>query len=468
MSPSLRLLPSVEQVLGTPAARELLARCRREYVAGLARQALARLRSALVQGQAGESRQALLGRAEVLLVSLYSEACQPGLARAINATGVILHTGLGRAPLAPAARAAIAEAAEHYCALELDLEAGGRGARLDHVRGLLAELSGAEWGLVVNNNAAAVLLCLNTLARGREVLVSRGELVEIGGSFRIPDIIAASGAQLREVGTTNRTHLRDYAEALSPQTGLLLRVQPSNYRVQGFTARVETSELAELARKGGVPLVHDLGGGVLEDLSQWGLPREPVVRRELEVGAELVTFSGDKVLGGPQCGIIVGRRALAEPMERNPLMRALRCDKLVMAGLEASLRLFRLAPGILPQVHPVMGMLCEQVGQVEERARALIAALPVGVAAALCPAIEASAAQIGSGALPLEELASRAVVLSPRSVSAEELARRLRAERPPVVGRIQRGRLLLDLRTVREDEVEGVAAALIRAAGVGA
>jgi L-seryl-tRNA(Ser) seleniumtransferase len=318
---------------------------------------------------------------------------------------------------------------------------------------------------VVNNNAAAVLLCLNTLARGREVLVSRGELVEIGGSFRIPDIIAGSGAYIREVGTTNRTHLCDYAEAIGPQTGLILRVHPSNYRVRGFTARVETPELAELARRAGIPLAHDLGGGVLEDLQQWGLPQEPVVRHELEAGADLISFSGDKVLGGPQCGIVVGRRSYLEPMEKNPLMRALRCDKLILAGLEAGLRLFRLEPQLLPQLHPVLGMMGEPVAHIEARARALMAALPAAVAEVLRPRVEDSVAQIGSGALPLEELPSRALVLAPRDYPAEELARSLRLGRPAVVGRIQRDCLVLDLRTVREDEVMMVAAALARAVG---
>ena len=450
----------MEQVLGTPGAVELLALYRRDFVAALVRQVLAQLRAGLQAGAMGEDRQQLLDRAEVELVSLAAKAAEPSLGRAINATGVILHTGLGRAPLAPAARQAIAAVAENYCALEIDLEQGTRGARGNHVRVLLAELSGAETALVVNNNAAAVLLVLNTLARDRQVLVSRGELVEIGGAFRIPDIIAASGAQIREVGTTNRTHLRDYAEAIGPETGLILRVHPSNYRVQGFTARVETPELVELGRRAGLPLAHDLGGGVLEDLRAWGLPYEPVVRRELEAGADLVSFSGDKVLGGPQCGIVVGRRSYLEPMEKNPLMRALRCDKLILAGLEATLRLFRLAPHLLPQFHPVLGMMSEAVERVEARAQALLAALPAAVGEALRPTIEDSVAQIGSGALPLEELPSRALVLAPRYYTAEELARRLRLGRPPVVGRIQRDCLVLDLRTVREDEVAMVGAAL--------
>lgn len=465
MSQALRALPSVDQVLGVPTALSLLKSYRRDHVADLARQALDQLRAGLLSGEAEADRQLLLDRAEELLEQLAERAARPSLGRAINATGIILHTGLGRAPLAPVARQAIAEAAEHYCALEVDLARGGRGFRTDHVRGLLVELSGAESALVVNNNAAAVLLCLNTLARDRQVLVSRGELVEIGGSFRIPDIIAASGARIREVGTTNRTHLRDYAEALTPETGLILRVHPSNYRVQGFTARVETPELAELARKAGVPLAYDLGGGVLRDLGSWGLPREPVVRAELEAGADLVSFSGDKVLGGPQCGVVAGRRACVERMEKNPLMRALRCDKLILAGLEASLRLFRLDPLLLPRSHPVLGMMSEPVERVEARAGALVAALPPAAAEQLRPVVEASTAQIGSGALPLEELPSRAVVLAPRACSAEELARRLRLARPPVVGRIQRDRLLLDLRTVREDEVALVAAALAKAAG---
>lgn len=455
----------MEQVLGTPGVLGLLARYRRDFVVALVRQVLGALRAGLKAGVQGEERQLLLDEAEAKVVELAAAAAQPSLGRAINATGVILHTGLGRAPLAPAARQAIAAAAEHYCALEIDLEQGTRGARVDHVRALLCELSGAQSGLVVNNNAAAVLLSLNTLARDREVLVSRGELVEIGGSFRIPDIIAASGARIREVGTTNRTHLRDYAEALSPQAGLILRVHPSNYRVQGFTARVETPALAELSRKAGIPLAHDLGGGVLEDLRAWGLPYEPVVRRELEAGADLVSFSGDKVLGGPQCGIVVGRRSYLEPMEKNPLMRALRCDKLILAGLEASLCLFRLEPHLLTQVHPVLGMMSEAVARVEARARALLAALPAAVGEMLLPRVEESTAQIGSGALPLEELPSRALVLAPRNCTAEELARRLRLDRPPVVGRIQRDCLVLDLRTVREDEVAMVGAALVRAVG---
>lgn len=465
MSERFRALPSVEQVLGTPGAISLLVRYRRDFVVDLVRQVLEELRAGLQAGGAGEDRQLLLGRAEEELTTLAAQRAQTSLSRAINATGIILHTGLGRAPLAPAARRAIAEAAENYCALEVDLERGTRGARSDHVRALLCELSGAEAGLVVNNNAAAVLLALNTLAKGRQVLVSRGELVEIGGSFRIPDIIAASGARIREVGTTNRTHLQDYAEAIGPETALILRVHPSNYRVQGFTARVETAQLAELSRKAGLPLAHDLGGGVLEDLRDWGLPHEPVVRRELAAGADLVSFSGDKVLGGPQCGIAVGRRSCLEPMEKNPLMRALRCDKLILAGLEASLRLFRLEPRLLCQLHPVLGMMTEPVERIEARARALMAALPAGVGEVLRPSIEGSTAQIGSGALPLEELPSRVLVLAPTSCTAEALARRLRLERPPVVGRIQRDRLLLDLRTVREDEVEMVGAALARAVG---
>lgn len=465
MSERLRLLPSVEQLLGTVPGQALLARFRREYVVGLARQVLAQLRSQIPAQTSAPDREGLLDRAAEGLRALAAAQAEPSLARAVNATGVILHTGLGRAPLAPAARQAIAEVAEHYCTLELDLEQGQRGVRAAHVRGLLAELSGGEWGLVVNNNAAAVLLCLNSLAQGRQVLVSRGELVEIGGSFRIPDIIAASGAQLREVGTTNRTHLRDYAEAIGPETALILRVHPSNYRVQGFTARAETPELAELARRAGIPLVHDLGGGVLVDLAHWGLPPEPVVRAELAAGADVVSFSGDKVLGGPQAGIVVGRRDLVEPMERNPLMRALRCDKLILAGLEASLRLFRLPPEALAAVQPVLGMMVEPASGVEARARALLALLEAEVVAQLSPALEPVRAQIGSGALPLDELPSWALALHPSQLSADELARRLRLGRPAVVGRIQRERVLLDLRTVRADELPGVAAALARVVG---
>mgnify|MGYP003335062168 CR=1 FL=1 len=383
----------------------------------------------------------------------------PSVRRVINATGVVLHTGLGRAPLAAAARQALQTAA-HYANVELDLTSGQRGERTAHVEAMLCALCKAEAVAVVNNNAAAVLVALSALARNCNVLVSRGQLVEIGGSFRIPDVIESSGARIREVGTTNRTHLRDYEAAIDEQTGAILVVHPSNYRVRGFTAEVALEELAQLARGRGVPLIYDLGGGVLEDLGQWGLPAEPVVADELARGANLVTFSGDKVLGGPQAGIIAGDRALVESIRTDALMRALRCDKLTYAALEATLALYRLNPDALSRALPVLGMLSQSGEAVLDRARALESALQADWASALHVEVVPSRAQAGSGALPLEELPSHAVALSLSSGGVEDLARRLRTADVAVVGRIERERLLLDMRAVAEDEIAAIVAAL--------
>ena len=457
-------MPSVDQVLGLESIHDLVERYDRDYIVQLVRQAVHDLRRELMISGSGPGRSELLQRVREKVRAAVERGAQPSLRRVINATGVILHTGLGRAPLASEASSAIRKVAAGYCNLEFDLQRGQRGARKSHIEALVSAASRSEAAAVVNNNAAAVLLMLNTLARGREVVVSRGELVEIGGSFRIPDIIAASGARIREVGTTNRTHLRDYAETICAETAMILRVHPSNYKVQGFAAQVELKDLADLSRKAGLPLACDLGGGVLSDLRQWDLPPEPVVRDTLALGVDLASFSGDKILGGPQAGIIAGREKYLEPIGRNPLMRALRCDKLILAALEASLRLYRLAPAALPRSHPVLRMMTAPMAALERRGQKLLTALPAAARARLQPALEPSTSRAGSGALPLEELPSVAVVLRPDSCSAEKLARRLRLGRLPVVGRIQRGHLLLDMRTVGDDEVDLLAASLIGAA----
>lgn len=463
MSDPLRNIPSVDQVLGLESSGALLERYRREHVVGLVRQVLAVLRRELREGNEAPKRDELLKRVVAALAAAVERDSAAHLKRVINATGIILHTGLGRAPLPPAALEAVQRVTENYCNLEYDLERGRRGVRLGHVEGLICAATGAESAAVVNNNAAAVLLMLNSLAQGREVIVSRGQLVEIGGSFRIPDIIAASGAQIREVGTTNRTHLRDYAEGIGAETAAILVVHPSNYKVQGFTAEVELKELVELGKKAQIPLAYDLGGGVLMDLEALGLPPEPVVADSLATGVDLVSFSGDKVLGGPQAGIIAGGRRYLERIVKNPLMRVLRCDKMILAALEATLRLYRLSPAAFVEAHPTLRMMGEDVKLLEERAQKLLKLLPRALVDELRPVVEASQAQAGSGALPLAELESRAVALQPRSCSAEELARRLRLGGVAVVGRIFRERLLFDLRTVRGDEVGLLAEALSRA-----
>jgi L-seryl-tRNA(Ser) seleniumtransferase len=362
------------------------------------------------------------------------------LQRVINATGVIVHTNLGRAPLAEAALRRVADVGRGYSNLEYSLEAGARGSRQDHVAPILCSLTGAEAALVVNNNAAAVLLALAALAEGREVLVSRGELIEIGDGFRIPDVLARSGARLREVGTTNRTRAADYEQAIGPETALLLRVHQSNFRLVGFTAQPRLDELVRVGRAHGLPIVDDLGSGVLVELEG-----EPSARDAVAAGADLACFSGDKLLGGPQAGIVVGKAELIERLRRHPLQRALRADKLTLAALEATLALYQ-DPERLAVELPVLRMLREPPETVRARA-ARLATLVGGD-------VEETVARVGGGALPLAELQSFACAVG------EDLAPGLRDREPPVVGIVRDGRLLLDCRTISEAEVDEVASAV--------
>src|SRR5437773_2223339 len=356
-----------------------------------------------------------------------------------------------RAALAGEAMAALAGAARHAANLELDLVTGRRGERDALVEEDLRALTGAEAALVVNNNAAAVLLALNTLAPERDVLVSRGELVEIGGSFRIPDVMAKSGARLREVGTTNRTHADDYRRALGPSTALLLKVHTSNYRVVGFTAAVELAELVAIGRQAGVPVMEDLGSGALLDLAAFGLPREPVVRERIAAGADLVTFSGDKLLGGPQAGIVVGRRELVARLAANPLRRALRPGKLTLAALGATLRLYRESPD-LPAALPVLRWLTRPLAELEAVGRAAAPLLGRRLGEGYCVTLVPSECEVGSGAAPAVPLPSRALAVEHAEVSPERIAARFRAARPPVLGRIHAGRSLLALRGILDLE----------------
>src|SRR4051794_6204409 len=361
----------------------------------------------------------------------------PSLRRVLNATGVVIHTNLGRAPLAEEAIERVVETARGYSNLELDLSSGTRGSRQDHVAGLLRRLTGAEAALVVNNNAAAVLLALAALGEGREVIVSRGELIEIGDGFRIPDVLTRSGARLVEVGSTNRTRAKDYDKAVGPDTALLLRVHQSNFRVVGFTELPRLEELAAVARRHGVPLVDDLGSGVLVEL-----PGEPSAKESLADGADLVCFSGDKLLGGPQAGIVVGRADLVEQLRRHPLQRAMRADKLTLAALEGTVQLYLEAP----QRIPVLRMLAQELEVVRSRAERL-AALVGGT-------VESTVGRVGGGAMPLAELESVACAVE------ESLAAPLRHGEPPVLGVVRDGKLLLDCLTLTDAEVDEVAAAV--------
>jgi L-seryl-tRNA(Ser) seleniumtransferase len=428
----LRDLPSVDRLL----ADDVLASGPRLLATAAARDALERARDTI---RAGGDPGDVVATARAELARLAA----PSLRRVINATGVIVHTNLGRAPLAPAALERVSEVGAGYSDLELDLASGSRGSRQDHVAGLLGRLTGAEAALVVNNNAAAVLLALAALAEGREVVVSRGELVEIGDGFRIPDVLARSGARMVEVGTTNRTRAADYERAIGPETAALLRVHQSNYRIVGFTAAVTTRELAQIAKRSGLPLVDDLGSGSLLDVGD-----EPTVTSSLAAGADLVCFSGDKLLGGPQAGVVVGRAELIERLRRHPLQRALRADKLTLAALEGTLGLL-VDPEQARREIPVLRMLDEPLEHVQARAERL--------AGLIGGEVEETVARVGGGALPLAELPSAACSIE------ERLAKELRLGDPPVVGVVRDGRLLLDARTLTDGEVDEVARAVLQA-----
>jgi L-seryl-tRNA(Ser) seleniumtransferase len=425
----LRDLPSVDRVLADPR----LAAEPRDAAVDAVRRALDRAREEIRAGRdpGDPVESALAGLAA---------ARRPSLRRALNATGVIVHTNLGRAPLPAAALARVTELGDGYSNLEYDLERGARGSRQAHLTAVLGRLTGAEAALVVNNNAAAVLLALAALADGKEALVSRGELIEIGDGFRIPDVLARSGARLVEIGTTNRTRADDYERAIGPETGLLLRVHQSNFRVVGFTEQPALVELSEVARRAGVPLVDDLGSGALLSLGD-----EPTAAGSIAAGADLVCFSGDKLLGGPQAGIVVGRADLVEKLRRHPLQRALRADKLTLAALEGTLALY-LDPQRARREIPVLRMIDEPIEAVRARAERL-AGLTGGT-------VEETVARVGGGALPLAELPSFACALD------EALAEPLRGGDPPVVGVVRDGRLLLDCRTLSEDDVEVAAVAV--------
>ena len=376
---------------------------------------------------------------------------RPSLQPVINATGVVLHTNLGRAPLFEGALQTLMEIAGGYSNLELHLETGDRGSRYEHVEDLLRRISGAEAGLVVNNNAGAVLLALNSLAEGKEVIVSRGQLVEIGGSFRIPDVMRKSGARLVEVGTTNRTHLRDYEQAVTENTALLLKVHTSNFRILGFTAEVSLKELAELGRAKGLPVMEDLGSGCFVDLAPYGIEHEPTVQETLQAGVDVVTFSGDKLLGGPQAGIILGKKRFIDLIKKNPLTRALRIDKLTLAGLEATLRVY-LDPDRVMKVLPALGMLTCPVEDLEKRARRFQRRLARDLSPHAKLTDREESSQVGGGALPLQALPTRVVAIRPLRTSAASLEERLRRNQPPVIARVKDEEVLLDLRTVAEEE----------------
>jgi L-seryl-tRNA(Ser) seleniumtransferase len=387
------------------------------------------------------------------------KAMTPNLKRVINATGVVVHTNLGRSILAECAAENIIAVATGYSNLEFDLEKGERGSRYSSVEEILCEISGAEAAMVVNNNAAAVLLCLETTARNRKVIVSRGELVEIGGSFRIPDVMAKSGAILKEVGTTNRTHLKDYIGAIDGDTALLLKVHTSNYSVVGFTASVTLKELVELGSKHQIPVMEDLGSGTFIDFSKYGLSKEPTVQESVSAGADVVTFSGDKLLGGPQAGIIVGKKDVLDSIKKNPITRALRIDKLTLAALESTLRLYR-DPEKAVHLIPTLRMLTIPFDLIKKRADKLYKLLSKINNPALSITVADRCSKAGGGSLPLLDLPSKCIAVKIEGVSANSLERNMRENMPPVIGRIEDDYFIMDLRTVHEEELTAIKNAL--------
>ncbi|HEY1780495.1 MAG TPA: L-seryl-tRNA(Sec) selenium transferase [Roseiarcus sp.] len=448
-SARLRDLPAVAAVLNTPAAGILIERYGRPAATDAIRAALNDARAMLQAG--GRSVPGGERIAAQALAWLEKEG-RPALRPLFNLTGTVLHTNLGRAVLAEAAVGAAVAAMRNAVALEFDLETGKRGERDDHIRSLLCSLTGAEDATVVNNNAAAVLLCLNTFSNGREAVVSRGELIEIGGAFRMPEIMARAGARLVEVGTTNRTHAKDYLSAFNAETGVILKVHTSNYRIQGFTSEVGTRELSTIAKKAGVPLLHDLGSGTLADLTTYGLKREPTVREALAQGADLVTFSGDKLLGGPQAGFIVGKHELIATISRNPMKRALRVDKIRLAAIEATLKLYR-DPDRLADDLPTLRLLARPRQSIEASAARVLPYVAQELGDAFVVELCECQSQIGSGALPLETIESVGLsIRASASGAIVDLARRLRGLPTPVIGRIEKDRLVLDFRCLTEEQ----------------
>jgi L-seryl-tRNA(Ser) seleniumtransferase len=461
----LREIPSVDELLSRPQIVDLLKVHPRQVVVEAIRKGLGRVRDDILH----KRNLSQFGEAFFSFENLYplfqreiNLQTQPRLRRVINATGVVIHTNLGRAPLHPSAIHHLMEVSKTYSNLEYDLERGERGDRYAHVEESLCRLSGAESALVVNNNAGAVLLVLNTLAEGKEVIVSRGELVEIGGAFRIPDVMKRSGALLREVGTTNRTHFDDYQKAIGPHTALLLKVHTSNFRVMGFTSEVTLQDLVQLGRECHIPVVDDLGSGCLIDLTQYGLEKEPTVQETIKTGVDGVTISGDKLLGGPQAGIILGKKKILDLFKINPLTRALRIDKLTLAALESTLLLYLDEKTAMAEI-PTLRMLSLDTRKLKKRGKRLLRRLSGVTNERIRFSLREDVSQVGGGALPLQELPTIVVAAKPLDFSVNSLEEVLRKGDPPIISRISKEELILDMRTVFDEEIPLLAAGIEKA-----
>ncbi|MDY6880033.1 MAG: L-seryl-tRNA(Sec) selenium transferase [Thermodesulfobacteriota bacterium] len=458
-------IPGVDRLLESPKVKDREQRYPRSLILLAINQALEDLRSAIRKGTVEKESDLDMDHVADLVVSRLRVLSRPSLRPVINATGVVVHTNLGRSPLAEKALKKFRPVAGGYSNLEYDLHEGKRGSRHDHVEEILKELTSAEAAMVVNNNAAAVFVSLETLARGREVIVSRGQLVEIGGSFRIPDVMRKSGAKMVEVGTTNKTHLADYETAINPDTALLLKVHTSNFQVIGFTEEVPMSDLAALARKYNIPVMEDLGSGCLIDFSEYGLKKEPTAQESLALGASLVTFSGDKLLGGPQAGIILGREDLVASIKKNQLSRALRIDKLTLLALEETLRIYRDKEAAVREI-PTLKMICQPERSLAKKADRLLKLIGRIKTDHFSIGLTEGHSMVGGGALPLLELPTRLLYLAPKKTSARSLEVWLRSYDPPVITRVEKERVFFDVRTIQERELKIVAEAVNSLASV--
>ena len=458
----LRQLPSIDRLILSDEAKALIDQYNRQQVVETARLVLQHLRTEIIDSQEKDfpslniTHESVIEAIKVQLQMKFSFS----LKEAVNATGVILHTGLGRAVIPQEALKNIDRVTEGYCTLATDLETGQRGHRDSHLNKLLCDLTGAQAATVVNNNAAATMLILNTVAKGKEVILSRGQLVEIGGSFRMPEIMAASGAILKEVGTTNKTHLRDYEEAIGENTGAIMRVHHSNYRIQGFAEEPSIEELAKLAQSYNLIIIDDLGSGALVNLSQFGLENEPLIKTSIQAGADVSCFSGDKLIGGPQSGIIVGKTAVVKKIKKNPLARALRVDKMTIAGLEATLQIF-LTPEKLTQAHPVYRMMALSLEELNKRALRLQKILRAELKEEAKISVGDGESQVGSGSVPTEMIPTRVLKVRPISESVDNLGRKLRHSNPPIFPRVQKDFVLFDLRTIQKHQDKTVATVLV-------
>lgn len=448
----LKDIPSIDKILNYPELRDYVKDLDHQYLVSIIRNKTDELRKQIIKG-----KKLTLEDFKGSVINELNEFVSPYFSYAINGLGIVLHTGLGRAPFVDGVSYALGSISAGYSRLQID-EDGKRADRYQKINKLLQIITGAEAGIFVNNNAAATLLILNTIGKGKEIIISRGQLIEIGGSFRIPDVMAQSGAILCEVGTTNRTHLKDYESAINENTAAILRVHQSNYRVMGFTKEVPLEELVALGKKYGLPVIDDLGSGALLDFSKYNLPKEPMVQDSIKTGADIVCFSGDKLIGGPQSGIIIGKNDYIERIKKNPLTRALRCDKLTSSVLESTLLLFLKKEEVILKKHTVISLLLKPLQEIKKQAR--ICAKKIANIPDITFEIKTSVSEIGGGSLSTEQLPTYVLVVKPGKMAVDKLARIMRLNRPPIFGRVEQDCYLIDFRTVLQGEEKIIAEAL--------